>query len=74
MWQNRNLKNLAPEAIIFLQKFNESMSQGNRPETFSEIKSDIFALGVTLFAAIFLREPFENKCAKLDDPLYGLLC
>jgi len=53
---------LAPEVI---QRKKEDF-----PELcFDEKKNDVFAFGVLVFSAVFLRPPFE-KSAKKEDPLF----
>lgn len=53
---------LAPEIIELI---NNRFGEG-----FDEKKSDIFALGITLFQALFLRLPFDGKYASQDDNMF----
>ena len=53
---------LAPEIINIIK--NEIIKE------FDEKKSDIFALGLTIFSALMLRLPFEWKFACQEDKLY----
>eukprot|EP01006_Ploeotia_vitrea_P037732 TRINITY_DN66165_c0_g1_i1.p1 TRINITY_DN66165_c0_g1~~TRINITY_DN66165_c0_g1_i1.p1 ORF type:complete len:123 (+),score=1.71 TRINITY_DN66165_c0_g1_i1:587-955(+) len=54
---------LAPEIL-------QTIKRKTAGSLFDEKKTDIFALGVTLFQSLFLRTPFAKEYASTSDPMF----
>jgi len=54
---------LAPEILSVIRA-------NSVKDVFDEQKSDIFALGVTLFQSLFLRTPFAKEYASINDAFF----
>ena len=59
-WERRCVQGMAPEILSFLDGGSQ----------FDEQRSDIFALGVLFFSAIFLRAPVEGEKANENDAYF----
>lgn len=62
-WNHRCKTMLAPEIL-------QTIKRKTAGSLFDEKKTDIFALGVTLFQSLFLRTPFAKEYASTSDPMF----